>query len=185
MLNGQEREALLQDLEGKVQRLLEASALRCDKAAAEGWARAARGRLGERRCLTHAPDAAASFPPHPPLPRPATARSGLPGGVLVQQCGRDAVLFEGHEQVLRVVNAAERRVPQLHSLRPLAVPTGYSGQLLLTGRHIGGSGDGIFCRRNGARRPRCPPTLSACRASSLSTPPPDPAPAPAQQVAQA
>lgn len=99
--------------------------------------------------------------PHCPTPFRTTpiAPPRLPF-VQAQLDGQAALLDEDKEQLLQVDLAASAgAMPELCSVRPLAVTPSYSGPFMLTGRNIGDPQDTLFCRNGGAlgapwRRPR-------------------------------
>jgi hypothetical protein len=51
-------------------------------------------------------------------------------------------------------------VPEISSVRPLAVTPSYQGPILVTGRHVGGEGDTVYCRNGGEC---CPAGCQPCK----------------------
>jgi hypothetical protein len=70
---------------------------------------------------------------------------------LQAQCGGQAVALRDGSVVACLDVAGSRGLaPELVALQPLAVTPDYQHSFLLTGSHIGGSHDEVFCRHKGA-----------------------------------
>lgn len=78
------------------------------------------------------------------------ALSDLRTGVLAQS-GRQAVVVDASGRRVMQLDLASsgEAVPEISSVRPLAVTPSYQGPILVTGRHVGGEGDTVYCRNGG------------------------------------
>lgn len=81
--------------------------------------------------------------------------SGSLGGartsVLAQLDGQAALVDSNNRQLARLdLEGSAAILPQICSVRPLAMTLAYDGPIMVTGRNIGGSADTLYCRNGGA-----------------------------------